>query len=668
MTFINFDTLTIDSLKNELAHEIANTEQLIDKLTKQEESTWLTVMKPFQIQLGKLQHVWGIIEHLHSVRNADDIRTLHEEFLPIITDLYVNIGQNNALFKHAQNIAQYDTSLNTEQQRVINNELRDFKLAGIDLPEAEKALYKSIQTRLSELSTKFEHNVLDATDSFSYYAQLDELDGIPEDSIAMYKAMAKADDKPDLYKLNLHMPCYLPVMQYAKNRELREKMYTAYVTRASEFDYAGKFNNAENIHGILNLRQQKAHILNFSNYAEVSLATKMAKSPSEVLNFLTDLAAKARKFALNDVKELKEFAQSKDGITELKAWDTTYYSELLQLTKYSYSSNELKQYFQLPNVMAGLFDILKQLFNIQFVQTTDVPVWHTSVTTYALWQEGKLIGHIYFDLFARKGKQPGAWMNSAAGRSFDNGEQTLPQAYIVCNFTAPIGDKPSLLSFDDVQTLFHEMGHGLHHLLTQINNSAISGINGVEWDAVELPSQFMENFAWDYEILSKMTAHVESGDILPLQLFNKVLASRHFQSGLMTLRQLEFAIFDMQLHSDFDVLNGNYLELLNSIRSKVAVIVPPSYNRFANTFGHIFAGGYAAGYYSYKWAEVLSCDVFSQFEGKSGDELTKLGKNYLSTILSQGGVRPMMDNFVAFMGREPTIDALLKYSGMDSSI
>lgn len=664
MDFINFDTLTIDSLRADLTSELENTKAFIAQLDSIQESSWATIMKPLQLQLGKLQHVWGVIEHLHSVKDSEELRNLHEEFLPSITDFYVNMGQNATLFKHVKNIAKNNDSLNEEQKRVIENDLRDFKLAGIDLPEADKVLYKSIQTRLSEISTKFEHNVLDATDSFSYYAKLEELDGIPEDVIAMYKAMAEADEKVDLYKISLHMPSYLPVMQYAKNRELREKMYVAYVTRASELAQDAKYDNAENIRSIVSLRKQKAHVLNFNNYAEVSLATKMAKSPKEVLTFLDDLATKARKYALNDIQELTKFAQDQHSLIELNAWDIPYYSEMLQEAKYSYSSNELKKYFQLPRVMDGLFDLLKQLFGIQFVQTNDIPTWNSNVTTYALWKDGSLIGHIYFDLFARKGKQPGAWMNSAQQRSFDNGEEKLPQAYIVCNFTAPIGDKPSLLSFDDVQTLFHEMGHGLHHLLTVINNPAVSGISGVEWDAVELPSQFMENFAWDYSILEKMTAHVDSGEVLPRALFDKVLSSRHFQSGLMTLRQLEFAIFDMRLHSDFNVASGNYLQLLDDVRAKISVIKPPSYNRFANTFGHIFSGGYAAGYYSYKWAEVLSCDVFSVFDGKEGDELSALGNDYVNKVLSQGGIRPMMENFVAFMKREPSIDALLKYSGL----
>ena len=664
MSFINFDTLTIESLKNDVLTEINNTQAFLDNLAETKEVTWLAVMKPFQLQMGKLQHVWGIIEHLHSVKNSDDLRELHDEFLPKITDLYVSIGQNSSLFKLVKNIAKNDSTLNAEQHKVLDNDLRDFKLAGIDLPEAEKVLYKSVQSRLSEMSSKFEHNVLDATDSYSYYAKFEELDGIAEDVVAMYKNLAVAEDRQDEYKITLHMPSYLPVMQYAKNRELREKMYKAYVTRASDLSQNAKYDNAEIIKGILRLREQKAHILNFSNYAEVSLATKMAKTAKEVLNFLENLAMKSRSHALSDIQELTEFAITKHGLDKLEAWDIPFYSEMLQQAKYSYSSNELKQYFQLPNVMNGVFELIKQLFDIQFIVTEDIPTWHADVRTFGLWQNGKLIGHIYFDLYARNGKQPGAWMNSAQQRSFDNGQANLPQAYIVCNFTRPIGDKHSLLSFDDVQTFFHEMGHGLHHLLTVINNSAISGISGVEWDAVELPSQFMENFAWDYSVLAKLTAHVDTGHVLPQHLFEKVLASRYFQSGLMTLRQIEFSIFDIQLHSSFDVQEGDYLKLLEEIRSKISVIIPPSYNRFANTFGHIFAGGYAAGYYSYKWAEVLSCDVFSAFEGKQGDELRVLGQDYLDKILSQGGIRPMMDNFIAFMGREPQIEALLKYSGL----
>lgn len=663
--FIPFNEITINSLSTKLGSELSATEQLIKNIEMQITSSWDSVMLPLQKQLYSLNQSWGLVGHLQSVKDSPELRDLHDKFLPKITDLYVNLRQNQALYNHVNKIKQNEyANLSEERKKVIDNELRDFRLSGITLPENKQAEFKQIQTELSELSTKFEHHVLDATDGYSRYATLEELSGLPEDSLSFYKSLAEADSK-DGYKISLHMPSYLPIMQYADNRPLREELYKAYVTRASELSNEGKFDNSKIIRQILQLRERKAKLLDFANYAELSLYNKMADNPKQVIDFLYQLADKAHSYALNDINELKAYAKELDGLDELMAWDIPYYSEKLQQHKYSYSSNELKQYFQLPKVLIGLFDLIKQLFNVEFVVNNDMPTWHEDVTSYDVVQNGQTTGHIYFDLYARNGKQPGAWMNSAQDRNMDNGESKLPIAYIICNFTKPVGNKPSLLSFDDTQTLFHEIGHGLHHLLTNINNASIAGINGVEWDAVELPSQFMEYFAWDYAILQTITAHVDTGAVLPRDLFDKVLASRYYQSGLMTLRQLEFAIFDLRLHSDFDPASGEYLKLLDEVRQNVAVIMPPSYNRFANSFGHIFAGGYAAGYYSYKWAEVLACDVFSVFDGKSGDELSGLGVKYHQSILSKGGLRPMMENFVEFMGREPQLDALLRYSGMN---
>lgn len=663
--FIPFNSIDSAYLETKLEQELANTQATIQKLEQESISSWDMIISPLQHSLYQLNQVWGIVGHLQGVKDSPELRSLHEKFLPILTELYVNLGQNQYLYKHIQQIKDNEfSSLDPEQQKVIDNELRDFRLSGITLPENKQREFKQIQNQLSELSTKFEHNVLDSTDSYAKYVTKDDLAGVPEDSLALYQALAAQDEKEG-YKISLHMPSYLPVMQFASNRKLREELYQAYSTRASELSNEGKFDNSNLIREILRLRQQKAELLDFANYAELSLYNKMAETPKQVLDFLYSLADKSRPYAENDWQQLQQFARDTDGIEKLEAWDVAYYSEKLQLHKYSYSSNELKQYFQLPRVFDGLFALIHQLYNIEFKPNQNIPVWHSDVTTYDVILNGEITGHIYFDLYAREGKQPGAWMNSAQDRSVTSGEVRLPIAYIICNFTKPVGEKPSLLTFDDVQTLFHEMGHGLHHLLTVINNSSISGINGVEWDAVELPSQFMEYFAWDYSILAKLTAHIETNQVLPRELFDKVLASRYYQSGMQTLRQLEFAIFDLLLHSDFDYSEGNYLELLAKLRREIAVVIPPSYNRFPNSFAHIFAGGYAAGYYSYKWAEVLACDVFSVFDGINGDELTKLGDKFRTLILSQGGIRPMMENFKAMMGREPQIDALLKYSGMN---
>lgn len=663
--FIPFDQITIDVLNNELEQNLTATKTMITQIENVATSNWDNVMQPLQQQMTVLNKWWGIVGHLQSVKDSPELRDLHDKYLPQITDLYVNLGQNQKLYQHIKTIhdTEYNT-LNAERKRVIDNELRDFCLSGISLPTEQQEQFKQLQNKLSELSTAFEHNVLDATDGFAKYITLDDLKGVPEDSLQMYQALAVADGK-DGYKVTLHMPSYLPIMQYADKRELRQELYYAYVTRASELSNDGKFDNSALIKQIIELRQQKAALLGFANYAELSLYTKMADTPQQVLEFLSQLAEKARPYAKKDLAELSEYALKEHGISELMAWDIPYYSEKLQQHKYSYSSNELKQYFQLPKVFAGLFGLIKQLYNVEFKVNPTMPVWHADVTGYDVVQNGAVIGHIYFDLYARNGKQPGAWMNSAQDRNLDNGDNKLPIAYNICNFTKPVGDKASLLTFDDTQTLFHEMGHCLHHLLTTVNNSAIAGINGVEWDAVELPSQFMEYFAWDYAILQTITAHSETGATLPKELFDKVLASRHYQSGLMTVRQLEFSIFDLRLHGEFNSTQSSYLQLLDEVRKQVAVIIPPSYNRFANSFGHIFGGGYAAGYYSYKWAEVLACDVFSVFDGKSGAELSQLGAKYHQTILSQGSVRSMMENFVAFMGREPQLEALLKYSGMN---
>lgn len=662
--FINFTQITTKYLNDSLEHEIKATVQIVAQLVEQKQSNWQTIILPLHSQLYKLNKIWGLLNHLQSVKDSSELRDLHDKFLPLITELFVNIGQNKFIYQHVQAIKdnQYHL-LNPVQQKVIANELRDFKLSGISLPAQQQDRFKQVQTRLSELSTLFEQNVMDATDSYAKWVARDELSGVPHDNLTFYHNLA-LEDRQDGYKINLHMPSYLPIMQFCNNRKLREELYYAYVTRASELGNNPKYDNSSIIHEILKLRHEKAQLLDFNNYAELSLFNKMANNSRQVLDFLYNLAKKSRDYALNDLAELKNYARQLDNIEELNAWDIPYYSEKLQQHKYAYSSDELKQYFQLPIVFAGLFDLIKQLYNLDFVPNDKITSWHPDVITYDAIINDKTIGHIYFDLYARNSKQPGAWMNSADDRHKDDLVQRLPIAYVICNFTSPNNDKPVLLNFDEVQTLFHEMGHALHHLLTEIDNFNLAGINGVEWDAVELPSQFMENFVWNYDILINLTAHAITNEKLPRPFFEKVLASRYYQSGLQMLRQLEFAIFDMRLHCEFDLLNNDYLAKLDKIRAEIAVINPPTYNRFANSFSHIFAGGYAAGYYSYKWAELLACDIFSVFDGVSGNTLNQLGEQFRANILSQGGFRPMLDNFEAFMHRSPQIEALLKYSGM----
>ncbi|MEN9946063.1 MAG: hypothetical protein RLZZ293_449 [Pseudomonadota bacterium] len=664
--FFQFDQLNLSSLADSLTEQLHLSQNLVNNLAQIPTSSWESIMQPLQEQLYQLNQYWGIIAHLHSVQNTPQIRQLHEQFLPQITELYVNLGQNQDLYQHLQTIKQQYTQLTPVQQKVIDNELRDFKLSGISLAKEQQQQFKQIENQLSELSSKFNHNLLDSTDNYFRDANLAELSGVPEDSLQLYQSLATQANSNSEYRISLHMPSYLPIMQYCDNQQLREEIYYAYATRASELNLAGKFDNSSVIKEILQLRHAKASLLGFNNYAELSLATKMGDNAQQVLDFLYQLANKARPYALADLTELTEFAQQQANITQLQAWDLAYFSEKLQQHKYSYSSHELKQYFPLTKVNNGLFALIKQLYNIEFVINPNIPTWHNDVIVYDVLNQQQVIGHLYFDLYAREGKQSGAWMNSAQDRYQLPTQLYLPIAYIVCNFTKPLVSQPSLLSFDEVQTLFHEMGHALHHLLTTQDNPNIAGINGVEWDAVELPSQFMENFTWDYTILSSLSEHVQTGAQLPLELFNKLLASRHFQVGLQMLRQLEFAIYDLCLHSQFKPNQDDYQTLLNSIRQQIAVIQPPHYNRFTNSFAHIFAGGYAAGYYSYKWAEVLACDVFSQFEGLSGEQLSALGAKFCTKILSRGGINPMMKNVTEFLGREPQIDALLKYSGISN--
>ncbi|MFZ3173328.1 MAG: M3 family metallopeptidase [Thiobacillus sp.] len=639
---------------------------------------WDAFVAPLDDANEKLGRAWGQVSHLHSVMDSPELREAYNANLPKITIYYAELGQNEALFNKFKALqARPDfATLTAPRKKIIDNELRDFRLGGAELPDDKKARFMQVQEELAQLSAKFEENILDATNEFALFVDdVATLAGVPDDVLAMMKAAAEADGKTG-WKLTLHMPSYLPVMQYADNRDLREKMYRAYVTRASEF---GKpehpqgvgvhLDNTPLIAGILKLRREAAELLGFRSYAEVSLAAKMADTPAEVLKFLDELGARARPYAEKDYAELKAFARDELGLTDVQAWDTTYVSEKLSIARYSFSDQEVKQYFPEPRVLAGLFKLVETLYGLH-VREDSAPVWHPDVKFYTLTDHtGQRIGQFYLDLYARASKRGGAWMDDViTRRKKDDGIQT-PVAYLNCNFSAPVGDKPALFTHDEVITLFHEAGHGLHHLLTQIEELGVSGINGVEWDAVELPSQFMENFCWEWDVLKHMTAHVDTGAPLPRALFDKMLAAKNFQSGLQTLRQIEFSSFDMRLHDDFDP-NGSRtaLDLINDIRRQVAVIIPPAYNRFPNNFSHIFAGGYAAGYYSYKWAEVLSADAYALFEdeaeGYGGVLNPEVGHRFWSEILAQGGARSALESFKAFRGREPTIDALLRHNGM----
>jgi oligopeptidase A len=626
--------------------------------------TWRGFVAPLEDANEKLGRAWGQVSHLHSVMDSPELREVYNENLPKITLYYAELGQHEGLFAKFKVIKasdEYDR-LSESQRKIVDNELRDFRLGGADLPDDKKQRFMEIQEEMARLSAKFEEHLLDATNAYSYTTDnVAELAGLPEDVLAMAKAAAEAEGKPG-WKFTLHMPSYMPIMQYAENRALRERFYKAYVTRASELGSNLEWDNTPLISRIIELRNEAALLLGFSNFAEVSLEPKMAETPEQVLDFLNELARRAKPYAEKDMAELKAFAARELGVSDLQAWDNAWASEKLRVARYSFSDNEVKQYFPEPQVLAGMFKVVETIYGLHIRQTS-APTWHKDVSFYEITDHsGAKIGEFYLDLYARASKRGGAWMDDAITRRKKNGAIQTPVAYLNCNFAPPIGNKPALFTHDEVITLFHEFGHGLHHLLTRIEDLGVSGINGVEWDAVELPSQFMENFCWEWDVVRHMAKHVDTGATLPRELFDKMLAAKNFQSGMQTVRQIEFSLFDMHLH--YDLAPGKTaLQLVNEIRAQVAVVVPPAYNRFPNSFSHIFAGGYAAGYYSYKWAEVLSADAYALFE-ENGVLNPEVGHRFWSEILAQGGARPAIESFKAFRGREPAIDALLRHNGM----
>lgn len=630
-------------------------------------ATWEAVVVPLEQALEAYSRAWGAVGHLQSVVDTPALRDAYNEQLPLVSARFIALSQNEGLFEKYKAMAKSSdfATLDAVRQRLVKRELRDFHLSGADLPENERNRVKAIGEKLSLLSQKFSENLLDATNAWELVLPTDErLAGIPEDAKALFAMQAEAAGKTG-YRLTLQFPSYLPVMQYADDRELRETVYKAFATRASEFD-GGKFDNTATINEILALRAEEALLLGFKNYAESSLATKMAESPKEVVDFLRQLAQRAKPYAQKDMDELKAFAREELGLDELKPWDQAWASEKLRQARYSYSDQTVKQYFTEPTVFQGLFRLIETLYSVKF-EEKKVSVWHPDVKFFELTRNGETIANLYVDLYAREGKRSGAWMDSDRSREWVNGTLQTPIAYLVCNFAPGVQGKPSTLTHDEVTTLFHEMGHGLHHMLTHQVESGVSGINGVEWDAVELPSQFMENFAWEWAVVEGLTKHVDTGETLPRSLFDKMLAAKNFQSGLMCVRQVEFALFDMLLHSEFQADKETFMDVLTRVRNEVAVVFPPAYNRFPQSFSHIFAGGYAAGYYSYKWAEVLSSDAFSAFE-EEGILNPETGRRFENEILGRGSSRDAMENFVAFRGRKPTLDALMRHSGMDKPL
>jgi oligopeptidase A len=609
-----------------------------------------------------LSNAWSQIGHINSVINSESIRSEYNKCKDLITTFFSNLSQNEKIFDlyvYLKNSKEFQ-DLNFTQQKIINNEIRDFKLGGVGLDEEKKENYKNIISELSKLSSKFEENVLDETnDYFLHIKNKSDTDGIPDDILKMASKLA-SDDNQKGYYFTLHFPSYIPVLQYSKNRKLRQALYTAYAKKASEFSKDDR-DNSSIIKKILIFRKQVADLLDFNSFAEMSLETKMADSPEEVCIFLRDLAQKAKPFAQADINDLKDIAKE-DGLQELEAWDVAYYSEILKQKKYQISDNEVKKYFPEDKVIEGLFSLVSNLYGIK-IQNKIVATWHDSVKYYELFQNDKLIGSFYLDLYARKNKRGGAWMDECVSKNNFNSNIDYPVAFLTCNFSSPIENNPALFTHDEVITLFHEFGHGLHHLLTKITDFKVSGIKGVEWDAVELPSQFMENFCWNWEVISSMSQHMTTKESMPPELFEKLIKSRNFQSGMQTLRQVEFALFDMLIHMDKNPSEIDVLNILEKVRDEVAQVRPPKWNRFPHSFSHIFAGGYSAGYYSYKWAEVLSADVFDEFLN-NGVINSNIGNKFRNEILEVGGSRSAKESFLKFKGRQPSVDALLKHSGL----
>ena len=678
---LNFDDLPLfgqiqpEHVAPAMDHLLAQADAALARVTAPEfVPTWLGVARVLDVAVERLNRAWDLVSHLNSVADTPELRAAYNEALPRVTEFFTRLGADERLYACYKAID--PAALTPEQAQARRNALRNFVLGGAELQGAARQRFAQIQELQAAAGQKFSENALDATDAFAYYANADELTGVPADVQQAALTLAAAEGKEG-YKLTLKLPCYLPVMQFAHNRALRQTLYRAYVTRASDqaSEDARQWDNTPLINELLALRQEEATLLGYPDYAHVSLVPKMASSPQQVMSFLRDLAARARPFALRDVADLRQFATEQFDLPDPQPWDWPYLGERLKEARFAFSEQEVKQYFPLPKVLAGLFDIVQTLFEVR-IRADQASAWDEQVQFFRIEraaeqagdQASTLLGQFFLDTAARPGKRGGAWMADARARWLrpDTGQRQTPLAYLVCNFASGVAGKPPLLTHDDVTTLFHEFGHGLHHLLTQVDERDVSGIAGVEWDAVELPSQFLENFCWEWNVLKNMSAHVDTGEPMPRALFDKMLAAKNFQSGMQTLRQIEFALFDMALHSQRDPA-ADIQTLLQQVRDEVAVLPAPAWARTAHTFSHIFAGGYAAGYYSYKWAEVLSADAYAAFEEsqpEAGTHNVSTGRRFRQAVLEVGGSRPAMDSFKAFRGREPELDALLRHQGM----
>ncbi|MBQ4674690.1 oligopeptidase A [Aeromonas hydrophila] len=665
-----FSQIQPDQVQPAVTQAIADCKQKIsDVLAQRDPHTWDSLIAPLEEVNDRLARIWSPVSHLNSVLNSEALRAAHDACLPLLSEFQTYVGQHEGLYQAYRELAESDDFplLSGAQRKEIQNTLRDFRLSGIGLPAEAQQRYGEIQARLSELASRFSNNVLDATQGWSKLVTDEaELAGLPQSAQAAARQLAELKGKEG-WLFTLDIPSYLPVMMYADNRALRAELYEAFTTRASDQGpNAGKWDNSAIMTELLALRRELAQLLGFANYAELSLATKMADKPEQVVNFLTDLAAKSLPQGKAELEEIRAFAAEQHGQGELAAWDLVYYAEKLKQHKFSISDEQLRPYFPASKVVKGLFEVVKRVFGMKVRERLGIDTWHPDVRFYDIFDaEDELRGSFYLDLYAREHKQGGAWMDVCLGRRYrQDGSLQRPVAYLTCNFNGPVDGKPALFTHNEVVTLFHEFGHGIHHMLTRIDVAGVAGINGVAWDAVELPSQFLENWCWESEALAFISGHHETGEPLPADLLEKMLTARNFQAAMQMLRQLEFALFDFRLHQEFDPASADQIPaLLDEVRSQVAVMTPPAFNRFQHSFSHIFAGGYAAGYYSYKWAEVLSADAFSRFE-EEGIFNPATGQSFLKNILEKGGSKEPMELFRAFRGREPQVDALLRHSGI----
>lgn len=664
-----FSQIKPEHVEPAIDHLLAEARSVVQQsLQANKNYTWENLIEPIENSEDRLNKAWSPISHLNSVMNNDELRKAYNACLPKLSAYSTEMGQNESLFNAYRAIidsAEF-ALLDIAQQKIIHNAIRDFKLSGVDLDKEKKQRYKEISQELSSLTSRYEENLLDATNAWTkLITDKEDLAGLPESALAQARQTAENQGKEG-WMITLQFPSYHAVMTYADNRELRREHYEAFSTRASDQGpHAGQWDNSAIMERILSLRHEKAKLLGFNNYAELSLATKMANKPEDVIYFLEDLADKSWRQARKDLWDLREFAIDYYSVSDLQPWDISYYSEKMRQHFYQLSQEEVKTYFPITRVLPGLFAVVEKLYGLKITEISEFDSWHPDVRFFQIQdQTGQLRGQFYIDIYARPKKRGGAWMDDCVSRKKIGDAIQIPVAYLTCNFTPPTGNDPALLTHDEVITLFHEFGHGLHHMLTQVNYLGVSGINGVEWDAVELPSQFMENWCWERDALALMSGHYQTGEPLPDVLFNKMLAARNFQAGMGMVRQIEFSLFDFRIHKEYDPEKGGRIyEILDQVRAQVAVIQPPKFNRFAHSFSHIFAGGYAAGYYSYKWAEVLSSDAFSLFEEK-GIFDAETGRAFLSHILERGGSQNAMDLFVNFRGRKPTIDALLRHNGI----